>query len=712
MVLLGIYLASIVLLIAIIIGFKSNLSKRQKFISVILGPLTIVAIIVGVIVISIDHIMKHGFHDLLPKRKGKARPLKADDFKYWPKDTVLSGSDKISIDEFNAKFNKSLRLDDIYGLDYESSLTPEEIFNCKSRIDGRVGIEPNMPESEYKTIAIRFARAFMSGNFSDLREIMTDKTYLTLYKRETFSGVQSIIEYFKNWKNKADVEKVWYKVDVIWNPNQSRPIIFIKIKGYNDMVIFFFVRGEKIDHITFAPSHLQDYGCMYNDIDSPLFSVDYISQFITDDSDTQENHLICPTCGTDSALIDWFDFYMNLGPIGYSGKLSICPDCGRLVELMPDTRYRLEPNQKSERKDCNFAKNVSKPFVPRLKGLYTFENGERCEIEKNKQGIDKANNGESEEAITLFVKASELGNRDSMINLFTVYWANEGRYKKAAEWIKYVANSEFPSLHCLWNLAVMYFWGEDLAYNPIAKDIDLARKYLARLLKFEKDTRYVLYSKIFNEAKEFMSSLDYINPYSGAGESIQDIIINSICHTTDLKDKGELFYRAKSIRLKDGLRLGAYIASVKTEDIGDKSYFYVYDDKGAEYKLMPEHLIVDRTAMGAFQLYLIMTAHTVMPVFWHGGYIVRDFIFNPDDIKKIEPIQHYDFSILLRDGHLLPKVVLTSDKSYADVYCTYWNDWHGLIREHARVKFNSDGTASIINTTEFTFYKYDCGICF
>ncbi len=105
MICFGIYLACVIVLVAIIMGFKSNLSKRQKFLTVALGPLTIIVLFVGVIVISIDHIIKHGFYDLLPKREGKAHPLKADDFKYWSKDTILSGSHKMTIDEFNVKFN-------------------------------------------------------------------------------------------------------------------------------------------------------------------------------------------------------------------------------------------------------------------------------------------------------------------------------------------------------------------------------------------------------------------------------------------------------------------------------------------------------------------------------------------------------------------------------------------------------------------------------
>lgn len=57
-------------------------------------------------------------------------------------------------------------------------------------------------------------------------------------------------------------------------------------------------------------------------------------------------------------------------------------------------------------------------------------------------------------------------------------------------------------------------------------------------------------------------------------------------------------------------------------------------------------------------------------------------------------------------------VKLDKDGKNADVYCCYWNDWEGLVREHVKIKFNPDGTASAGFPDHFTFYKYDCGVLF
>lgn len=108
----------------------------------------------------------------------------------------------------------------------------------------------------------------------------------------------------------------------------------------------------------------------------------------------------------------------------------------------------------------------------------------------------------------------------------------------------------------------------------------------------------------------------------------------------------------------------------------------------------------------------MLTAPTIMPVFWHGGYIRRTFIFEVEDLEKIKAIEDYDFTTLAMDDILLPIVNLSPDRKFADVYCTYWNDWEGLIREHVRVFFNEDGSAEVSPADKFEYYKYDCGICF
>lgn len=727
-----------------ILGKKSDLGKSEKAIIIVFAPFVLIFAIGYIIWIFIDHIRKNGFHNMLPRKKGKAYPLDDDDFKYWAKDYVLDGEDKIRIDEFNSKYKKSLSLDDVYGEGYISGLTPEEIYECKTYFPHRYGLQPNMPDTPYTTAAIVFGKCFASGDFSQLRDIIHEHPYLTLFKREEITG-PAILDYFTNWVKRSNDENVQFSITVKWGVNPCRPSLFIHPKGYNRMVLFFRLEDGKVKDIFFGPQHLQDFGMGFNDLNEPTTTVEYMGGYIEDDSETLSNHMFCPTCGTCSDMLDWYNFHAPLGIHGYQGKFSLCPDCRRIVEVQPNIRFRYEEPQ-TLAFPHPLPKMTSK-FNPFIKGLVTFETTdehmdlypeeelqeicqkylaayrEHDDLEAgNNAAIINANSSNTSGAISLFTELSEKGCHNAMINLFSMLWASQSEYSKAADWLKYVEGMEDPSLWCLWNLAVMYFMGENLNNNPLSKDHNKAKAILKRIIASKNHPIYKDEGALFAYAKKFLDLFETLNIYALNGQEIHRIITTSIVKTVTLKDKGELFNYAKNISPKKGYKLGLRLANEDTEEIGDESYFFIYDKDGVEHKLYTSKLNlnkfdatlfkVDRTEMGAWQLYLLMTSPTIMPVFWHGGYIMRKFIFSPDDFKEIKPIHHRDFSILDLDGMLLPSVIMADDKSYADVYCCYWNDWKGLVREHVRVEFTTDGSAKISQADEFVFYPYDCGICF
>lgn len=65
----------------------------------------------------------------------------------------------------------------------------------------------------------------------------------------------------------------------------------------------------------------------------------------------------------------------------------------------------------------------------------------------------------------------------------------------------------------------------------------------------------------------------------------------------------------------------------------------------------------------------------------------------------------YDYDLTKEGSRLTPQFV-------AFLKGPYWNEWEGLTREHVRINFNEDGSAEVSTTDKFTYYKYDCGICF
>lgn len=722
-----------------------EMKPLQKFIMVLLSPLAFVILLIIFLCILSKHIKESGFHNILPHKKDKVYSLDKDDSRFWSKDTIVVGTEKMSIVDYNNKYGKSITLDDVYGAGYSESLTPEEMFKCKVFIPKKFGIEPNMPDYIYKTVSIAFAKTFALSDISFINSFINEGTCLALYKKDKLSGKQRILDYFTGWIDRMAKSNLEVKVTVKWQPNQCRPAVYIKPAGYKEMVLLFRVWNDALADIVFAPSLLQDHGCMFHDLDEPPYSVDFISNFLGEDEEAQGNHLPCPICGTDSNLIDWYKFHIPMGIHGYAGTISICQDCKKVVELVPNIRFRSE-----EPRRAIFAKSLcenTSEFTPNLLGLYTFETeDERMDfyskdelqdvchnnlkeyrqsgnLEKgNDAAIIYANTPLDDTAIELFTELSEKGCHNSMLNLFTIYWSNQGDYKKAAEWLQYITEGDTPSVKCLWNLAVLYYYGENLPNNPLHKDHTKAKNILSHIKNIPMIGKSNDVVRVITNAQKFYLLVDKLNDFSLSGIEIHDIITNNIVKTKNIKDKGELFNCAKALSLKSGYKLGLHIADENTPDIGGKSYFFLYDSNGVEHRIYKSLMNPDDvdtslinvapTSMGAWQLYLLITSPTIMPVFWHGGYNVRSYIFSTEDLKTIEPIQQLDLTTLNHDGLLLPDVVVSKDGQTADVYCCYWNDWQGLIREHVRVAFHTDGSASIGKPDQYTFYKYNCGICF
>lgn len=112
----------------------------------------------------------------------------------------------------------------------------------------------------------------------------------------------------------------------------------------------------------------------------------------------------------------------------------------------------------------------------------------------------------------------------------------------------------------------------------------------------------------------------------------------------------------------------------------------------------------------AWQVYLLSRAENMLPTFWHGAYRSKMLIFNEAAVNDIKPLRIYDTSALSENNLLLPEVTLSEDGKAADVRCTYWNDWQGLVREHVRVHFHYDGRVEVEEREGWVLVEYNCGI--
>lgn len=186
-------------------------------------------------------------------------------------------------------------------------------------------------------------------------------------------------------------------------------------------------------------------------------------------------------------------------------------------------------------------------------------------------------------------------------------------------------------------------------------------------------------------------------------------------------DNSELFDVLNCMSLDEGYALGLKLA--KHEGMGDESWFYIHQTDhsketldipsptGYEGDLGFSHMFVERNKMGAWQMYLFSIASTVLPVFWHGGYIRRDYIFKHEDLKDVISAHNGGLAPLygIKD-RISPMVKIYGGE--ATVQCCYWNDWEGLVRETTVVKFTENTVFCVEHKQSEVLFEYDCGICF
>lgn len=392
-------------------------------------------------------------------------------------------------------------------------------------------------------------------------------------------------------------------------------------------------------------------------------------------------------------------------------------------------------------KDSDYEPSTVKEIAEESKWLFIskIQTENETQYEKIKQCyktalddgiIEAANNlailvynydGNTEEAIELFKTAIAGGSTNAMINLYTVLWG-ESRYAEAINYLMELSNIENPSLRCLWNLAVLYYYGADYKNNPLEKDIESSKNYLRRIISSDIRDENKDELSIIEEAKYLLSNIDTFNIYSQKGKEFYNSRISSVVNTKDIKNKSEVFSTLTSIYPDKGWYLGLKLANMQSESTGDESNFYFFNEENKIEKSLLKHINVTPSEMGIWELYLLMSSSTVMPTFWHGGYIERKYIFSEEDIEDIEPLKGKDLSTLINDKMLFPVIEveksrdlsfpLVEDQFIGNIYCCYWNEWKGLVREHIRVKITGNKVVEYENIDSFVFHEYDCGIFF
>lgn len=198
---------------------------------------------------------------------------------------------------------------------------------------------------------------------------------------------------------------------------------------------------------------------------------------------------------------------------------------------------------------------------------------------------------------------------------------------------------------------------------------------------------------------------DVITKCVSLGKSIIDLVGEQ--HYDNVFNKLDVISLGKGYALQ--------VQKCKNEWPGDSSKLYVIDlnepDK-IDYDIY-NHIRVDDSYYGAWQVYLLHTLWHILPHCQHGYYDYRIPIYNSDDIQNIEQGFNegkINLNVLsfVDDNNFMPIVSKYQDKYF--VSSCYWSDWSGLVRELVEITIRNSKVEEIYDVSRSVEFEYDCGI--
>lgn len=122
-----------------------------------------------------------------------------------------------------------------------------------------------------------------------------------------------------------------------------------------------------------------------------------------------------------------------------------------------------------------------------------------------------------------------------------------------------------------------------------------------------------------------------------------------------------------------------------------------------------ENILVDDCKEGAWQVYLLHTLWHSLPLFQHGIYQERFYLFSPYDVNNIrlENKEHTTVLSFINNYDVAPQIE-KGEKEYF-VSCCYWTNWGGLKRELIEITIENNKISSINEISTDTLMQYECG---
>lgn len=211
---------------------------------------------------------------------------------------------------------------------------------------------------------------------------------------------------------------------------------------------------------------------------------------------------------------------------------------------------------------------------------------------------------------------------------------------------------------------------------------------------------------------EFVAYLENRSVFSKTGKNYHSMIS---CYVKgDAEDNAiDILSQLDKITLSEELlkvhRQTATCHIEKVLGVYDKSGLRLSWKKSLNADDIMELVRIEELELGAWQLYLLKTVKLLT----ENGYPQRKYIFDKYDLSSIKAFENYDLNNLSNQPFIFPSVSISrtdGGNTTAHVYCCYWNDNCGLIREHIKITLLNGHVEKFEDEGCFVIYNYHSGI--
>lgn len=157
----------------------------------------------------------------------------------------------------------------------------------------KLSIQHNIPDSIAKDITISFAKLFTNADYAELSNLLSDTVYIVIYNRYCKHGINSVLNYFKEWQNRTGNT---FECGVRWSAQFSQPELYFSSEKFKQAYILG-IENSKIVRILLTPRSFSSIGFSIDDVP---YNVGFIEANAPKKIDPLVNHYFCPICGKDS----------------------------------------------------------------------------------------------------------------------------------------------------------------------------------------------------------------------------------------------------------------------------------------------------------------------------------------------------------------------------------------------------------------------------